>query len=46
MKADQVAVAVDTSKRAAYESRAAASAPTAEQVAEVQLGEERTAGVS
>ena len=30
LKADQVAVAVDTSKRTAYESRAAASAPAAE----------------
>jgi NAD(P)-dependent dehydrogenase (short-subunit alcohol dehydrogenase family) len=30
MKADQVAVSVDASKRAAYESRAAASAPAAE----------------
>ena len=37
MKADQVAVAVDASKRAAYESRVAASAPTADKVAEVQL---------
>ena len=43
MKADQVAVAVDPSKRAAYESRVAASAPTADKVAEVQLDSERSA---
>jgi NAD(P)-dependent dehydrogenase (short-subunit alcohol dehydrogenase family) len=34
MKADQVAVAVDTGKRAAYEARAAASAPAAERAPE------------
>jgi hypothetical protein len=40
MKADQVAVAVDSSKRAAYESRVAASAPTADKVAAVQLDDQ------
>ena len=34
---------VDLSKRAAYESRVAASGPTADKVAEVQLDQERTA---
>jgi hypothetical protein len=43
MRADRVAVAVDASKRAAYESRVAASGPTADKVAEVQLDSERTA---
>ncbi len=43
MKADEVAVAVDSSQRAAYESRVAASGPTADKVAEVQLDEERSA---
>ena len=43
MRADQVAVTVDQSKRAAYESRVAASGPTAERVAEVQLDRERDA---
>jgi short-subunit dehydrogenase len=43
MKADQVAVAVDPSKRAAYESRVAASAPTADKVTAVQLDTDRTA---
>ena len=43
MKADQVAVAADPSKRAAYESRVAASAPTAEKVAAVQLDTDRNA---
>ena len=37
MRADRVAVTVDASKRAAYESRIAASGPTADQVADVQL---------
>jgi NAD(P)-dependent dehydrogenase (short-subunit alcohol dehydrogenase family) len=41
MRADQVAVKVDRSKRAAYESRVAASAPTADKVAEVQLDPEQ-----
>ncbi len=36
LKADQVAVAADSGSRAAYESRAAASAPAADQVAETQ----------
>ena len=36
MKADRVAVAPDAARRAAYESRAAASAPAAETVAEVR----------
>jgi short-subunit dehydrogenase len=40
MRADSVAVTVDQSKRAAYESRVAASAPTADKVAEVQLDKE------
>ncbi len=43
MKADQVAVAVDASARAAYESRVAASGPTADKVAEVQIHSDRTA---
>jgi hypothetical protein len=43
MRADQVAVTVDQSKRAAYESRVAASAPAAEKVAEVPLDQERSA---
>ena len=45
MKADRVAAAADTGRRAAYESRAAASAPAAEKVAEVrqQPAEERSA---
>ena len=44
-KADQVAVTFDSSRRAAYESRAAASAPAAEKVVEVrqQPAEERSA---
>jgi hypothetical protein len=43
MRADQVAVTVDQSKRAAYESRVAASGPTADKVAEVQLDQTRDA---
>ena len=45
MKADQVAVSVDTSRRAAYEARVAGSAPAAEPLADVrqQPGEERSA---
>ena len=44
LKADQVAASADTSRRTAYESRAAASAPAAEKVAEVrqQPAEERS----
>jgi NAD(P)-dependent dehydrogenase (short-subunit alcohol dehydrogenase family) len=40
MRADSVAVTVDKSKRAAYESRVAASGPTADKVAQVQLDKE------
>jgi NAD(P)-dependent dehydrogenase (short-subunit alcohol dehydrogenase family) len=43
MKADRVAVSVDASKRAAYESRVAAGGPTADTVAEVPLDTEREA---
>ena len=43
MKADRVAVSVDASKRAAYESRVAAGAPTADKVAEVPMDSEREA---
>src|SRR3954467_14623171 len=43
MKAHQGAGAGAASKRAAYESRVAASAPTADKVAEVQLDPERSA---
>jgi hypothetical protein len=45
LQADTVATQADASQRAAYESRAAASAPAAEKVAEVeqQPGKERTA---
>ena len=45
MRADQVAVSADQGKRTAYESRAAASAPAAEKLAEVrrQPAEERSA---
>jgi NAD(P)-dependent dehydrogenase (short-subunit alcohol dehydrogenase family) len=40
-RADQVAVKVDRSERAAYESRVAASSPTADNVAEVQVDPEQ-----
>ena len=43
MRADEVAVTVDASQRAAYESRVAASGPAADKVAEVQLDQERSA---
>ena len=43
MRADTVATTVDLSARAAYESRVAASGPTADKVTEVQIDQERSA---
>ena len=43
MRADTVATTVDLSARAAYESRVAASGPTADKVSEVQMDQERSA---
>jgi len=43
MRADSVATTVDLSARAAYESRVAASGPTADKVTEVQMDQERSA---